>query len=132
MAYRIDKHSGFFEVHVSGSTSRGEVIEIIRELAQKDPHKAMPDMWVVAPESQVPFVCYSDIVNDIKAMFPAHTQGAPTAIVAPDGFQHARLEMYRSEATVLPYAMRVFDSRDEALSWIMEEVTRPTGSRASE
>jgi len=118
MPYEIEKKESFFEVRVTGETSKHEILRIIRELARLDRGKNLPDLWLVASESQVPFVQFADIAQAIRSLLPREALGNKTAIVAADAFHEAQLDLYRSEATMLPFPVRVFRSRDEAVEWI--------------
>jgi hypothetical protein len=118
MAYQIEKKENFFEVHVSGTTSKSEIMEIIRELDSKDRGKHFPDLWIIAEESQIPFVYFREIAEEILSLFPRDAIGNKTAMVAAGEFHKAQLETYRSEASILPFEIRVFLTRDEAVEWI--------------
>lgn len=126
MAYEIEKQDGYFEVRVSGETSRYEVLEIIRELHTRDCGKKFPDLWLMAEESQVPFAHFSEIAQAIGRLLPVDAVGEKTAIVAADEFHMAQFEMYRSEASHLPFPIRVFLSRDEAVAWLTSPEDRAT------
>lgn len=118
MAYWIGKKKDFFEVRLLGNTSKFEILEIIRELERRDPGKHFPDIWIIAEGSQVPFVYFREIAETVRSLLPSDAIGNKTALVAASGFQKAQLEMYRSEASILPFEIRVFLSRDEAVEWI--------------
>ena len=119
MPYEIEKKDSFFEVRVSGETSKFEVLAIIRELERRDPVKKFPDLWLVAGESQLSFHDFGEIARAIGRILPRGADGSKTAIVAADAFQKAQLEMYPPEASShLPFEIRVFSCRDEAVGWI--------------
>jgi len=128
MAYQIEKKDGFFEVRISGETSKYEILEVIRELDRRDRGKKFPDLWLVAGESQVPLVHFSEIAQGIRSLLPRDAVGNKTAIVAAGEFHKAQLEMYQSEASILPFEIRVFRSRDEAVEWIMSPEGPTTSS----
>lgn len=44
MAYQIEEKEGFFEVHISGETSKYEILDVIRELDRRDQGKKFPDL----------------------------------------------------------------------------------------
>ncbi len=117
MAYEVEKKDTFLEVRVSGDTSKDELIEAIRELRRCDPRKELPDLWLFAGECQVPLVEFSDIAQAVLGLLPRNAVGNKTAIVAANEFRMAQIDMYRFEAAVLPFAIRVFRSRDEAVAW---------------
>jgi hypothetical protein len=118
MPYQIEMKDGFFEVSVTGETSKQEILGIIRELSCLDRGKQRPDLWHFSRESQLPFVYFADIAEGTGKMLPRGSSGSKTAIVAVDAFQEAQLGMYRSEASFLPFPIRVFQSRDKAIEWI--------------
>jgi hypothetical protein len=128
MAYQIEKKEGFFEVRISGETSKSEILEVIRELDRRDRGKKFPDLWLVAEESQVPFMHFSEIAQGVRSLLPRDFVGNKTAIVAAGEFQKAQFELYRLEASILPFEIRVFRFRDEAVKWIMSP-EGPTTSR---
>ncbi len=118
MSYQIEKKDGFYEVNVSGETSKQEVIGIIWELSRLDRGKQLPDLWLISRESQVPFVYFADIAEAVRKLLPRGSAGNKSAIVAADALHEAQLQMYSQEASVLPFPVRVFRSRDEAVEWI--------------
>ena len=118
MPYSISKTDGMFEVRVWGETSAQEVIRAVGDIHIKDPRKQSCDLWVVSPESVVPLAAYASIVESISAMCGPDFVGSKTAIVATSAVQLAELEMYRAEAARLPYPIRIFASRDDALAWL--------------
>jgi hypothetical protein len=128
MAYQIEKKESFFEVRVLGNTSKPEILEIIRELDRRDRGKHFPDLWIIAKESQVPFVHFREIAEEIRSLLPCDAIGNKTAIVAAGEFYKAQLELYRSEASILPFEIRVFLSRDEAVEWIKNPEDPTTSS----
>jgi hypothetical protein len=118
MAYELEKKDGFFEVRVSGATSKTEILTIIRELDRMDRGKQFPDLWLVAEESQIPFLHFGEIAAEIHKLLPRDSVGNKTAIVAAGDFHKAQLDMYRAEASILPFEIRVFRSQAEAVAWI--------------
>lgn len=126
MAYQIEMKDGFFEVRISGETSKYEVLDVIQELDRRDRGKKFPDLWLVAAESQVPFLHFSEIAQAIRSLLPRDAVGNKTAIVAEGEFLRAQMELYRSEASILPFEIRVFGSRDEAVEWIKSPASPTT------
>ena len=118
MPYRIQERDGFSEIHVSGETSKWEVLKAIRQLRDRDPRKETSDLWVISNTSMVPFAEYSTIVEAVRSLCSSDMIGNKTAIVAADELQKAELDMFRSQAEALPFEMRVFISRDEAVEWL--------------
>ncbi len=120
MPCQIEKKDGFFEVCVSGETSKSEVLRVVQELHRLDSGKKFPDLWVIARESEVPFVHFAEIAESIRKLLPRGAVGNRTAIVAADVFHEAQLDMYRAEASILPFPVRVFLCRDEAVKWLKD------------
>lgn len=120
MAYRIEYKNGYCEVTVSGETTKTEVFQILRELARRDPKKEIPDLWIVAPESQVPLVHFAEIAREIGHLLPPDAVGCRSAIVAFGPFHKAQLELYRYDAAALPFETRVFQYRPEAEAWLLD------------
>lgn len=118
MAHEIETHEEFLEVSLSGQTSKYEILQIIGELARRDPGKELADLWILATDSQVPLPDLIEIAETIKKRLPPESRGRKTAFVATDAFQKAQLQLYVAEASVLGLDMRIFPSRDEAVTWI--------------
>lgn len=70
---------------------------------------------------------FSEIAQEIRSLLTRDFVGNKTAIVAAGEFQKAQLELYRLEASILPFEIRVFRSRDEAVKWLV----RPEGPTTS-
>ena len=118
MEYNIQKKETFFEINISGEVSIFDVLAVVEELAQQDPGKHYADLWIVAPEIEIPYSQYRNIAKAIDKLFVNPPIVSKTAIVTADQFQKAQLEMYQAEAFDLPLDIRVFTSRDEAVTWI--------------
>ena len=118
MEYNIEKKETFFEINISGEVSIFDVLAVVEELAQKDPGKHYPDLWIVAQETGIPYSQYRNIAQTIEKLFVNPPISDKTAIVTADQFQKAQLEMYQQEASNLPLDIRIFTSRDEAVTWI--------------
>lgn len=119
MAYQIEMKSGYVEVRVSGLTSKAEILQILHELARRDPRKEIPDLWIVSPESQVPLVYFADIAREVGRLLRPDAVCCRSAIVAFGEFHKAQVEMYRFDAAFLPFQTRVFLYREEALEWLL-------------
>jgi hypothetical protein len=124
MSYRIHTAVDFLEVELSGETSAGEVLGVIRELRLMDPRKEKSDLWMISPDSIVPVAAFTTIAESIARLCPADIVGKRTAVVVQSRFQKAMLDIYRSEAEFLPFEVGVFDSREQAVEWL--------GSRSGE
>ena len=118
MEYKIEKKETFFEINISGEVSIFDVLAVVEELAGKDPRKHYPDLWIVAPEIEIPYSQYRNIAQAIDKLFIEPPIADKTAIVAADQFQKAQLEMYQQEASNLPLDIQIFTSRDDAVAWI--------------
>ena len=116
-------------MRISGETSKYEILAVIWELARRDPGKKFPDLWHVAGECQIPFVHLSEIAQGVRSLLPRDAVGNKTAIVAASESQKAEIEWYRSEASILPFEIRVFRSRDAAVEWIMSPEAPPSTTR---
>jgi hypothetical protein len=118
MAHEIEKKDWYIEVRVSGPTSKHQILNIILQLNAMDPGKKLPDLWIFSWESQVPLVHFHDIARIIRQILPKHAVGSKSALVADGEFQKAQLELYQTEAAILPYPVGVFRSTEEALEWL--------------
>ena len=127
MGYEIEKQEGYYEIRLFGKGSTFEILKAVAELIRRDPRKKYPDIWIVAPEFQVPYVAYHGIVAALARVFTKFLISKRTAFVASDdAFQKAQLDIYQQEVcSVLPVDARVFLSRDEAIDWIKNPATRP-------
>lgn len=125
MSFEIQRHEKFFEVSVFGTTSKLEILRILWDLKRRCPNKDVPDLWVIARESQVPFVHFTEIAKGVLKLLPARVSGSKSAILAPDAFAEAQVQMYFAEASFLPFPMRVFRSREEAVRWLLEPIAPP-------
>jgi|GEM_PF-1116825 len=126
MSYQIEKMDGFFEVRVTGETSKDEVLEIIRELDRLDRGKKFPDLWIIDRESKIPLMHFGEIAQGIRDLFPRGAVGNKTAMVADGEFHKAQLEMYRADASILPFEIRVFESRAKAVKWLTSPDAPPS------
>jgi hypothetical protein len=118
MAYQIEKKDGFFEIRITGATSKYEIFEVIKELDRLDHGKKFPDLWVIARESKVPLMHLAEIAQGIRALLPRDAAGNKSALIADGEFHKAQLEMYRADAAILPFEIRVFDSYAKAVKWL--------------
>ena len=118
MGHEIEKRDGIFEVRLFGEVSKFELLLTVAELTIKDPGKRHPDLWIIGPEVQIPYVRFKGIAEGISFAFVKLPASRKTAIVAADEFQKEQCELYRLEATVLPLDIRVFLSYEDAVAWI--------------
>ena len=89
-------------------------------MSRHDPEKEKHDLWIVAPESMVPFSSFASLVQKTRELLPqdARKCRGKSALVAADAFRMAQLNMYRNEARSLPFQLRVFLSKQEAMDWL--------------
>ncbi len=69
MGYEIEKQDGFYEVRLSGNGSKSIVLKAVGALMLRDPRKKYPDLWILAPEFQVPYVEFSVIIGALAYVF---------------------------------------------------------------
>jgi hypothetical protein len=129
MAHRIEDIGGILEVKVWGDTSKQDLLAIIMELQRRDPGKKCMDLWMIDSDCIIPFSEFHRIVEGIHSLCPPGMVGSRSAIVAFDSFQQAQLEMYRAEASILPFEMRVFGSRADAVEWLRSPPAPVVGRR---
>ena len=120
MPYKIEHKGGYVEVSLSGDPCQYELLEVLRQLRQRDPRKETPDLWVVADETVFPVEWHQPIAATVKGLCRKDMVGARSAIVAPDRLHKAQLEMYRHQARHLPFELQIFTCRDEAGEWLIE------------
>ena len=126
MGYEIEKQDGFFEIRLFGDVSKFEALKALAQLIRQDPRKQYPDVWVTAPEVQVPLTDYPWIVKIIAFILSSRRPiSRKTAIIASCDFQKAQFDLYRNEASVLPADIGVFRSRDAAIAWINSPEGQP-------
>ena len=127
MGYEIEMQNGFFEVRLSGEGSKSLLFKALIGLMRRDPRKEYPDLWIVAPEFQIPFAEYRGIVRSLAYVFTKSLVSKRTAIVSSDNaLQKAQLDLYQRElSSSLPVDVQVFQSRDEAIAWIKNPETQP-------
>jgi len=117
MGYEIREKDGYFAVDVRGRTSKYEILQAVRTLDLRDPGKELPDLWRIGKESMLPYKEFREIAEAIHSLCRPGMKGNRTAIVVTDPLQEAEMEMYRQEASILPYEIRVFRSEEEAVEW---------------
>jgi len=108
------------EVDVWGLVTESEIAGILVELRGLDPAKERHDLWNIAPESMLPFKSFEAVVGVTRKLLPPGAGGlrGRSAMVAADSFRKAQLDMYAKEAELLPFRIRVFLDRGEALEWL--------------
>ena len=126
MGYEIEKQDDFFEVRLSGDGSKFLILKAIAALMRRDPRKKHPDVWILAPEFQVPYVEFGAIARALVYVFKPSLVTKTTGIVADNDFQYAQLDLYRLEVCRhIPVNLRIFRSRDAAIAWVKNPDTQP-------
>ena len=126
MGYTITKQDGFYEVQLSGHGSKAVFFKAMADLIRRDPKKKYPDLWIVAPEFQVPYVEFGRIAGALSHVFTKSLISKKTAIVVDNDIQKAQLELYRLELSrCLPIDMQVFRTNEAAIAWIKISETLP-------
>ncbi len=121
MPYQIERQPHFVEIHLSGSVSHWDVLGIIHQLHKGDPRKEIPDLWILDPDCDFSFHSFPPIVQGILKLASRHIKnGCRSALLAADEFQRVKMDLYCAEAAVLPYEIRTFTARDEAVSWLCQ------------
>jgi hypothetical protein len=120
MPYCIKHHPVFVEVEVWGETSTEEVLTAVYQIHEQYPRKEQADLWSLSRETMLPLSVFPTIVKAIGGLCGDGHVYRRSAIVASDRFQKAMADMYRSEATALPFEIGVFTSRDDAVRWLSE------------
>ena len=119
MSYHIEPRTGYVEVHVSGQTSARELLEIVQILRDRDPRKQIPDLWMLEGDTMVPLSAFWTLAEGVRALCSPDLACSRTALVASGPMQAGLLDLYRAEAADLPFEIRIFTSRDEALGWLL-------------
>ena len=124
MGYTIKKLDGFYEVQLSGQGSKFVLLKIIADLIRRDPKKKYPDLWIIAPEFQVPYVEFGGIAGALSHVFTKSLISKKTAVVVDNDLQKAQLELYRREVSrSLPIDIQVFRTVEPAIAWIKTSET---------
>jgi hypothetical protein len=121
VAIDISYQKEYVEVRVSGKTSAREILAVIKKMRDRDPHKEISDIWIFSEDSMVPLDEFPMMAESIQALCADDMVGCKSALVASGSFQRAALEFIHFEAHVLPYEVRVFTKREEAVKWIRGE-----------
>ena len=96
-----------------------DILKIIHHLHRNDPRKETPDLWILDPECDFSFHSFPMIVQGVlRLVAKTIKKGCRSAILAADEFQRVKVDLYCAEATVLPYEIRTFTARDEAVDWL--------------
>jgi hypothetical protein len=120
MSYEVLKNDGVIEVRLHGSGSTADVLEAFEAVHALSPRKTVSDVWVLAPEYVIPWDEYATIVFAVGARWTADSVPSRSAIVVANEFQRAQAEFYVQQARTLPFPIRVFARRDQAMAWLKE------------
>lgn len=130
MPCEIHERTGYFEIRVSAPAGKFDVLKAVAELDLRDHGKRLCDLWVFSPDVALSYADFSVTADSIRRMCPPGMKGNRCAIVAGGVFQQAQLELYRAEASVLPFEMRVFGDEAEAILWLKREDGKPPAGSA--
>jgi len=118
MPYRVARTKGCFEVRLFGEASEHDVIGALRELRRLDPGREFHDLWIVEPECAVPIAGFPRIMEELQRYASEPMGPGQSAVVVSDELTEAMVRLYCEEASFVPYQIRLFRSRDEALAWL--------------
>ncbi len=122
MPYTIQPLDDFVEIQITGQPSMWELLNVLRQLRERDPRKKKPDVWIISEDTVFPLEWHTQIANTLQRLcLPDMAVGAKSAIVVCNEFQRAQFEMYRQQAQSLPFEVGVFKSRANALKWLVED-----------
>ena len=114
----MEEKDSIFEVHMWGQTSRWEIMEIIQQLQRKDPRKESCDLWIFSETDGVSLDEFPKIVKAVASLCSPDMVANKTAFVASDAFLRSQLELYRAGAVGLPFEIRVFETKENAVRWL--------------
>ena len=123
MPCEIHERDGYFEVRVPTGATMFDLLKTVGELSQRDQTKRLCDLWLFEKDVQLSYNLFAGTAQAIQRLCPPGMKGNRTAIVAADAFQQAQLELYRAEATRLPFEIRVFSDQATALRWLTNQPT---------
>ena len=113
---KLRKKPDFFEVNISGPTSKYEMVEALGLLIRKNPGKTRPDLWTFSEETTMSLEIFSAVSESLSYATP-HPVEPRSALLAANDFQKAQLLLFLPAVKHLPFEIDVFTSRDEALRW---------------
>ncbi|QHI69691.1 hypothetical protein [Tichowtungia aerotolerans] len=119
--YKIVQKENYAEVHASGKLSPWDFLEIIYRLHRADPKKEKPDLWVFDKNVDFPLHSFPRLAQGVMNLLirSAIKEGCRSAILTADEFQKAKAELYCAEAAFLPFEVRAFTDRSQALAWLL-------------
>ena len=122
MSYEIQKLDDHVEIRLSGEISHWDVLLIFGRLRLMTPRKELSDVWVLSDDCAVPqFASFPTMVQYSTKLMPRDMVLNRSAIVVSNHLQKAQAEMYRREASGLPYEIGVFSDRENAVAWVREK-----------
>ena len=127
MPYQTQRNDELIELQLWGRTSKWEVLAALREVRALAPRKELSDLWTVGPACMIPWDEYASIVDAVQGFCTADMQPSRTAIVVGGEFQIAQADIYVQQARSLPFPIRVFTRRDNALAWLKGGEGEQTG-----
>ena len=117
---RIEPEKSLTVLTVTGVVSADEFNRAIKEFYEKGPvtRKVLCDLT----DSILDHVRSEDILNISRTprQYPEPRIGGKTAIVAPSdlAFGLARMYEFTSDPAEVPFVIRVFRTKDEAMKWL--------------
>ncbi len=120
MSYKITKQDKYIEVSLLAGATKWDVIQAVGGLRQRNPLKEFPDVWILDEEVVIPFSDFENIMNRSLVEFPKDMHRTPSAIVVQDAFQLEMARLYVAELAAVPYEIRVFTNKEEAVAWIQQ------------
>lgn len=121
----ITQHEKYTEVRLDGEHSPWDMLKVTHALSKNDPMKKTPSLWILGPDFNFSIHGYQIFIQGIVNFLARNIKkGARTAIVAVDEFQKSKTKFFCMEAKSFPYELKAFTSRDKALEWALENVTK--------
>ncbi len=118
MPYKIEGENGYQRVDLWGDVSKWDAIQAIMELRRLDPHKEVPDIWILGEGVVVPLVEFGDIATTAVDTIPPVFKGAPTAVVVADRLQREMVKLYRETIPAPLFKIEVFADVESAAKWV--------------
>ena len=108
----------------AGAT-KGDVLAAVVELQRRDLGKRLCDLWIFSRDVELSYAEFASTAEAIRRMCPLGMKGNRCAIVGGDAFQQAQLELYRDEAAILPFEIRIFGDEATAIQWLRRQDAKP-------
>jgi hypothetical protein len=120
----IENTSSYLCVDFKGSVDQEQLFQALKEifLHPEYPHKN--SIWVFEEcECDFSNISLFDLMTMIKAYYPRKATRTKTALVTSTGTHHAIAKFFCEEAVqeMRLFAMRAFQTRNEAAAWVSEK-----------